>query len=430
MRVEVEHEESIVPSGFLQLPAARGERLARRILLGLLGSRRFGGHGTIHLKESWAGGVVRTLGSGEPSVDLTIADMRAYSSLVYAGSRGLGRSYVNGLWDSTDLTSLVRVLFWATQPTRRALDSVANRGGFLLSRARSLFAPSAKEDRENIHAHYDLSNDFFALMLDETMAYSCAVFPTPTSTLHEAQIEKFDRICRKLNLMPGERVIEIGTGWGGFAIHAARRYGVHVTTTTISESQRRLASKLVADAGLSHLVTVLGDHYDDLVGSYDALVSVEMIEAVDWRKYGEFFSTCSSLLKGDGRMLLQAITIPDFSFERAKHQRDFIRDLIFPGGCIPSVASITDATSRWTDLRAVDLEDIGVHYAYTLRIWRETVHSHSREVRTLGFDERFMRLWDLYLSYCEAAFIERHISDIQLLLHKPGLRPPLAVRGV
>jgi cyclopropane-fatty-acyl-phospholipid synthase len=411
---------TIAPTDFLAVRAHHFRGLARRIFLHVVAARHLDGIGTLELHERWGSrDDRRVVGNGEPRADLTVYDMNAYAALVFDGSKGLGRSYVNGLWDTSDITQLIRYLFRATQPSRRRLDALARRWRVLLA-LRQRSGPSKVADRENIHAHYDLSNEFFALMLDETMAYSCAIFVDASTTLHEAQVEKFDRICRKLELGPGDHVIEIGTGWGGFAIHAASRYGARVTTTTISQNQRSAALARVRDAGLEHLITVLGDHYDDLTGSYDALVSVEMIEAVNWRRYDQFFAKCSSLLNDRGRMVLQAITIADQSFDRAKLRDDFIRDLIFPGGCLPSVAAIMDAITRTTDLRAVSLDDIGLHYATTIDRWRRAVHEKCDAVTQLGFDDRFRRLWDLYLGYCEAAFLERHVSDVQFVFHKPA----------
>jgi cyclopropane-fatty-acyl-phospholipid synthase len=421
-----EHAGTIATSDFFQLRPQRFWRLARRILLSLLDADALGASASLKLIERW--GKRRdemVIGEGALRADLTINDRRAYPALVFGGSKGLGRSYVNGLWDTSDLTSLMRLLFRATQPSRRRLDSLARRGDLLRSRI-IRHTPTHAQERENIHAHYDLSNEFFAIMLDETMAYSCAIFEDETTSLFDAQVEKFDRICRKLRLGPGDHVIEIGTGWGGFALHAAGQYGARVTTTTISENQRQRAIERVAEAGLDHLITVLGEHYEDLAGTYDALVSIEMIEAVDWRKYDQFFAKCSGLLVPDGRMALQAITISDQSFDRAKYRDDFIRDLIFPGGCLPSLSAVMTSVARATDLRAVGLEDIGLDYALTLSKWRSSVHERFDEVVALGFDDRFARLWDMYLSYCEAAFLERHISDVQLILHKPEASTPRA----
>ena len=335
------------------------------------------------------------------------------------------------------MSAVVRYLFRVSNPSRQRQDRRARRRIALFGYApfwvQAIFRPWRREpdrssDRKNIHAHYDLSNDFFEVMLDETLAYSCAIFKDDSTTLHEAQVEKFDRICRKLGLGENDHVIEIGTGWGGFALHAAQHYGAKVTTTTISENQRHAAEQRVKEAGLGHLITVLGEHYSDLKGKFDALVSVEMIEAVSWRHYEEFFKKCSTLLTEKGRMALQAITIADQSFERAKVRKDFIRDLIFPGGCLPSITAIMSNIAGATDLRLVDLDDIGLHYATTLRLWARNVDERFEEIRSLGFDDRFKRLWDMYLHYCEGAFLERHISDVQLIFHKPGAPVRLGYR--
>jgi cyclopropane-fatty-acyl-phospholipid synthase len=376
--------------------------------------------GTLTLNEKWDHHERSyVIGAGELQVSLFVTDIQTYPALVFGGSKGLGRSYVNGFWSSDDLTSLIRFFIRTTSKTRSALDAVGRKLKFVdgITKHRK---PTKSKDRENIHAHYDLSNEFFKLMLDETMAYSCAIFPNEYSSLKEGQVEKFDRICRKLKLTPGEHILEIGSGWGGFAIHAASNYGVRVTTTTISENQRVEAIARAEQAGVSHLVTVLGDHYGDLEGRFDALVSIEMIEAVNWRQYGDFFSTCNRLLRTGGRMALQAITIADESFERAKYQEDFIRDLIFPGGGLPSVAVIIETTSTKTSLKLTELEDIGLDYVRTLQKWQEAVHTHREEVKALDFDDRFFRLWDLYLEYCAGAFLERHISDVQMFFVKSG----------
>lgn len=359
-------------------------------------------------------------GCGEPKVTVTVHDTGTFAALLRQGSVGLAQSYADGWWECDDLTGLVRIALHRTAPIRRLLDAGARHAGAPLAAVKRLRPPSARRGRHNVAAHYDLSNEFFSLMLDPTMAYSCAVFSAPEQSLGDAQVAKFERLAAKLALGPGDRVVEIGTGWGGLAVHLAERHGCRVTTTTISEAQRAYVEKLVANRGLDDRVTVLGTDYRDLRGSYDALVSVEMIEAVDWRRHDDFFATCARLLTPEGRMGLQAITIADGSFERAKLHRDFIKKLIFPGGCLPSVASMTASVARTSDLRMVDLEDIGMHYVETLRRWRSNVDHHGDEVARLGFDRRFRRLWDLYLCYCEAAFAEGHVSDVQVVLSRPG----------
>jgi cyclopropane-fatty-acyl-phospholipid synthase len=259
-------------------------------------------------------------------------------------------------------------------------------------------------------------------MLDETMTYSCAIFGGPGTSLGAAQVAKMDRMCMKLDLQPDDRLVEIGSGWGGLAMHAARRYGCSVTTTTISEAQHAYVAKQVGEAGLAERVTVLGSDWRDLEGRYDKLVSIEMIEAVDWRHHDEFLAKCGELLVDDGLAALQAIVIDDRSFERAKRHQDFVRRMVFPGGCLPSVASISASLARASDMRIVDLEDIGRHYGETLRRWRENVAERAEEIDRLGVGTEFLRLWRLYLCYCEAAFLERHISDIQVVMAKPAWR--------
>ncbi len=357
-----------------------------------------------------------TSGSGRPEATLWVHDRRTFSSVLRRGSIGLGQSYADGWWDTDDLTNVVRVALRRTRPFRRVLDSWGSSVGRVPNAVRRLRPPTKSEDRENVSAHYDLSNDFFALMLDPTMTYSCAYFADDAVDLETAQIAKFERLADKLDLGPDDHVVEIGSGWGALAIYLAECRGCRVTTTTISEAQRTVAQERVARRGLEHRVTVLGADYRDLSGQFDALVSFEMIEAVDWRRHDDFFATCARLLAPHGRMGLQAITIADASYERAKMHDDFVRRMIFPGGCLPSVASMTRSVARRTDLRLIDLEDIGRHYPETLRRWRSNLAGQEECLARLGFDEHFRRLWDFYLCYCEAAFIERHISDVQLVL--------------
>lgn len=366
------------------------------------------------------GGETFRLGRGEPMARVTIHDRRAYGSLLRSGSVGLGASYVAGWWDTDDPTGLVRALFRATTPFRERLDRLGWLSRAVLDLPARLVSPGRDDDKRNIAEHYDLSNDFFALMLDETMTYSCAVFDRPEATLAEAQMTKVDRLCSKIELVPSDHLVEIGSGWGGLAIHAATRYGCRVTTTTISDAQRAYVEKRVADAGLSDRITVLGLDWRDLNGKFDKLVSVEMIEAVDWRWHDQFLSKCADLLTDDGLAAIQSIVIDDRSFERAKRHQDFVRRMVFPGGCLPSVASLTASLARATDLRIVDREDIGHYYPETLRRWADNLATNTDAVARLGVGQEFRRLWDLYLAYCEAAFLERHISDVQLVLAKSG----------
>jgi cyclopropane-fatty-acyl-phospholipid synthase len=367
----------------------------------------------------------RRYGAGTPEVNVHIHDPRVYSALLRGGSSGLGETYVEGWWDCDDLTTLVRVLVRNMSWISGHLDRWARTTAPLLTPLRALSGVDKKKDRENIRAHYDIGNDFFELMLDETMSYSCAFFDDPSVSLADASRAKIDRICRKLDLGPKDHLVEIGTGWGGLAIHAASKYGCRVTTTTISDAQFDYATRRVANAGLADRVVVLNQDYRDLTGVYDKLVSVEMIEAVGWRQLDTFFSTCASLLRPDGVMGLQAIVIDDRSYERTKRSSDFIKNQIFPGGFLPSLEAMINSTSKHTDLRVLDVEDIGRHYAETLSRWRENLHVHAEAVALLNLGERFHRLWSLYLSYCEGAFLERHISDVQMIFARDRWRGSL-----
>ena len=287
-----------------------------------------------------------------------------------------------------------------------------------------------KGSKKNIVAHYDLSNEFFSLFLDRTMGYSCGIFENENSSLHDAQVAKFDRICKKLDLTTGDHVIEIGGGWGGFALHAIQNYDCRVTTTTISDNQFHFMQHLVAENGLTDRITVIKKDYRKLTGQFDKLVSIEMIEAVGHHFLDTFFSCCCNLIKPDGIMVLQAITIPDHEFARHKHSVDFIKRYIFPGSCIPSVAAITKSIANKTDLRLIHFEDITPHYATTLRLWRERFFARLEKVRAMGFSESFIRMWEFYLASCEGSFQERYNGNVQMVFARPHCReepilPPL-----
>jgi len=276
--------------------------------------------------------------------------------------------------------------------------------------------------RRNIAAHYDLGNDFFRLFLDETMMYSAATFEHPRQSLYDAQVARLDLICQKLELKPTDHLLEIGSGWGGLALHAAQRFGCRVTTTTISREQWRLTRDRVAAAILGDRVDVLCMDYRDLTGTYDKIVSIEMIEAIGHQYYDTYFAKCSELLAPHGAMLLQAITIADQRYERARRSVDFIQRYIFPGSCIPSVAALSSSIARASDLRLFHLDDIGPHYATTLAHWRQNLRANLARVRSLGYGEEFIRMWEYYFCYCEGGFMERVIGDVQMLLVKPGNR--------
>jgi cyclopropane-fatty-acyl-phospholipid synthase len=360
------------------------------------------------------------LANGGVQATLDVLDPACYAAIAFGGSVGAGESYMLGHWRSPDLTALMRLML----RNRHALDAMetglARASAPLRAAAHWLHRNTRAGSRRNISAHYDLGNDFFRLMLDETMMYSCALFERPEMSLAEAQRAKLDAICRKLALAPGDHLLEIGTGWGGLAIHAASRYGCRVTTTTISPSQFALATERVRAAGVANRVTILLKDYRDLTGSYDKLVSIEMIEAVGHQYFGEFFRHCAARLARGGRMLLQSITIADRHYARARDEVDFIKRYIFPGCCIPAVSPLAQAMAKSSDLRIVHLEDIGPHYAATLAWWRKNFFACLNRVRALGYPDRFIRMWEFYLCYCEAGFAERALGNVQMLITREG----------
>jgi cyclopropane-fatty-acyl-phospholipid synthase len=388
---------------------------ARRLVLIPLSRIR---HGSLTVIEE---GRRRTFGSGAPSAVITVHSPTTWRSFL-RGSLGMADAYADALWDSPDLVALIRL---------------AARNAAVLDRFRATLAPALiplqrlralprrsnrRRRRRDISAHYDLGEELFMRMLDPTLTYSCAVFPRRQATLEEAQRMKLELVCSKLELGPGDRVLEIGTGWGSFALHAAATRGCEVTTTTISSQQYEHAVRKVREAGLEDRISVLKTDYRDLRGRYDKLVSIEMIEAVGWRHTGTLFAGCSDLLEPEGAMLLQAITIDDRAYEVEKDSRSFIKERIFPGGSLPSVESMSRDLARRTDLQVVGLEDLTAHYVPTLRRWRENLAANSGALTELGYDDQFQRLWTLYLAYCEAGFAERRICDLQLLLAKPRSR--------
>jgi cyclopropane-fatty-acyl-phospholipid synthase len=338
------------------------------------------------------------------------------------GSVGLGEGYVDGLWETDDLVTLIRIAARELREMDGVRGLIARPRG-LWHRVRHLVPENTRAgSRRNISAHYDLGNDLFAAFLDERMMYSCAYYPSDGASLEEAQLAKLDRICDRLQLGPENHLLEIGTGWGGMAIHAARRCGCRVTTTTISRAQHELAVQRVHDAGVGDQVTVLLEDYRDLRGTYDRLVSIEMIEAVGWQYFDDYFAACDRLLSDDGLMLLQAITIDDDIYEIEKAAKSFANTHVFPGGCLPSEGLIAGCLERVTSMKQVWIDDITAHYPPTLAAWRERFFGAWERLRGNGYDERFRRLWDFYLSSSEAGFRERRIADVQALFAKPGAR--------
>lgn len=418
--------EGITPPVDRQEPAARppfADRWLRDVVLSRLQGLTWG---RLTLTE----GASRQCygGSGDanaPQATVTVHRSGFYRLLALGGSVGAAEAYMAGDWSCDDLAGLVRILV-------RNADVMFGMEGGLARFSRGalrlyhwLRRNTRAGSRANIQAHYDLGNDFYSLFLDETMTYSAGVFESPSSTLADASTEKYDRICRKLALDANDHVLEIGCGWGGFAVHAAGRYGCRVTGTTISRRQYEWATRRVEELGLGDRVRILLEDYRDLKGRYDKLVSIEMIEAVGHQYLGRFLRGCSELLQPEGLMALQAITIVDQQYAQHVRTVDFIKRYIFPGSCLVSVTALCDAATREADLRAVQLEDISPHYAETLRRWRAAFVDRVDDVRRLGFDDAFIRMWEFYLSYCEGAFEEHYIGDVQVIFAKPLHRQPM-----
>lgn len=350
--------------------------------------------------------------------EMCVVNPRFYRRVALRGSMGAAESYMDGDWLADDLPAVLRV-FARDWSVSCKLDS-------RWRRLRSPFAVAwnrlrkntLRGSRKNIAVHYDLSNDFYRLWLDDTMAYSSGIFADDCATLEQASRNKFDIACRRLDLQQDDRLLEIGTGWGGLALHAAEHYGCRVTTTTISKQQGDYARDRFASRQLDEQITLLDKDYRDLSGQYDKIMSIEMIEAVGHEYLRTFFAKCNQLLKPGGRFMLQAITIPDQRYDRYRSSIDFIQKYIFPGGALPSLGAIQAATGRCTGLVLTQLEDYAQHYARTLACWRDRFFSRLDEVKQLGFDERFVRTWDYYLSYCEAGFRERQIGLAHLVFEK------------
>lgn len=363
---------------------------------------------------------------GDPSADspveISVDDLSFYRDLCVRGSLGAAAAYMDGKWDCRDLTGAFR-LFVNNSEHADGMDHGLARLSARMESLRHWWRRNTPTgSRKNIREHYDLGNELFELFLDESMTYSAGIYPGPESSLFDASVNKLDRICRKLRLGPGDHVLEIGTGWGSFAIHAARHYGCRVTTTTISDAQHGLAMKRIAEQGLQGRIRLLKEDYRNLKGVYDKLVSIEMIEAVGHENLGTYFGCCSRLLKDDGLMLIQVISMPDQRYDRYLRNRDFIQRYVFPGSCCPALGAMLEAVKGSTDLKLLHLEDIAVHYARTLRDWRGNFDRREQEVRALGYTDRFIRMWRYYLSYCEAGFAERYLGNYQIVFARPGNR--------
>lgn len=377
-------------------------------------------HGQLIVQE---GKNIRTFGSDKSlRAHVIINDPSAYKKIVFGGSIGAGEAYIDKLWDVDNLTALVRIMV-----LNMSLLDRMERGLAWLTRpvdlVKHLLASNNKKgSKRNILAHYDLGNDMYRAFLDPTMMYSSAIYQNKTDTLVEAQQHKLDLICKKLNLQPTDHVIEIGAGWGGFAIHAAQNYGCHVTTTTISDAQYKEAKKRITTLGLTGKITLIQKDYRELTGKYDKLVSIEMIEAVGHKYQPEFFAQCEKLLKPEGQMLIQAITIADQKYEQYVHSVDFIQRYIFPGGCVPSNTRMLQVIAEKTDMVVRQIDDFGFDYARTIKDWRKRFNSSYEDLHKKGYDETFKRLWEFYLCYCEGGFLERSISVVHVVATRPGNR--------
>ena len=395
------------------------ERAARGAVHALLRRVR---SGRLVLQEAWSDRQF-AFGpdDGELRATVVLHSPEAYRLLARERSVGLGQAYADGLWETDDIVTLFRIGAREIGRSDRIRGRLAPLASPLQRLATLPVLNTRRGARRNIAAHYDLGNEMFELFLDrEWMMYSSALFERPDATLEEAQRAKLERICQALELGSDQHLLEVGTGWGGLALYAASRYGCRVTTTTISRAQREYAEGRIRAAGLEERVQVLDADYRELTGSYDRLASIEMIEAVGCEYFDSFFERCSALLKPNGLMFLQAISIDDRAYEGEKRARTFSNTLIFPGGCLPSLSVMQRSVARRTDMRPVRLEDIGSSYVLTLRHWRGRFMAASKQLAALGYDERFRRLWEMYFAISEAGFHETRLRDLQVTYAKPA----------
>ncbi|MFJ4196487.1 class I SAM-dependent methyltransferase [Pseudomonas sp. NPDC089534] len=405
-------------AGLLSVHGLSGSLLRRGVLRQLERIR----HGQLVVIEEDRRQTFGAAGSGLVG-EIHVHDAAAWGMVAANGSIGSGEAYIQGYWSSPDLTAVVRVFVSNLDVLDGMERGLALLGRPLVRALHWLNRNTHKGSQRNIAAHYDLGNDLFEQFLDPTMMYSAAQFLRPDDSLEQAQLNKLERICQKLALEPGDHLLEIGTGWGSMALYAAQRYGCRVTTTTLSKAQYAFTAARIERLGLQDRVTLLLKDYRDLTGQYDKLVSIEMIEAVGHRFLPTYFKQCAHLLKGNGLMLLQAITIREQRYEQARRGVDFIQRYIFPGGALPCVQKMLEIVSRDTDMNLLHMEDFGLHYARTLRLWHENFRRARGPLTELGYDDGFLRMWEFYLCYCEGGFLERTIGTAQLLLAKPAAMP-------
>ncbi len=397
------------------------ESFYQKVILGLLAKMPLG-KAVITLPD----GSEMSIGNGEgASCNMSIKNAVFFKRCVLYGDIGFGESYVDGDWDTDNITDVIK--WFLLNIDHAPTVSGSSVKSFILNVLKAINkvyhskrANSIAGSRKNISEHYDLNNDFFSLFLDPTMTYSSAYYTQEKMTLQDAQLAKYERLCKQLNLKPTDHVLEIGSGWGGNAIYMAKNYGCKVTTLTISEEQYKLAKERIAKENLSDKITILIKDYRLMEGRFDKIVSIEMLEAVGAEFYNDYFKKCSELLKKDGIFAIQTITCPDSRFESLKTGVDWIQKHIFPGSLLPSVAAINQAVNSTSDLTLVDLKDIGLHYAHTLNVWYKNFNEHISEVKKIGFDDYFVRKWNYYLCYCEAAFATRNINVMQLVYTRPN----------
>ncbi len=377
-------------------------------------------HGCIRIEDPW-GAWYAGYGT-DHDVEVTVLDPRFYMDLLLAGSNGVAGAWRDGFWACSDLTCLFEIAMMNREEMDKLESGIASIANIWLRWRHRRSLNTIAGSKKNISAHYDLSNEMFSLFLDETMTYSSGIFTSEQATMKQASVEKLDRICRKLRLTEDHHLLEIGSGWGSFAIHAATYYGCRITTTTISRQQYELARVRIREAGLDDRVDIQLCDYRDVQGQFDRIVSIEMIEAVGDKFLPLFFNKCASLLKVDGQLLIQSITMPDRRYQRYLKTSDFIQQFIFPGSCVPSVSALLQAAGGQSDLQIKHLEDIGLHYATTLRCWLEKFRSNEPGIRALGFGDDFLRLWEYYFCYCEAGFRQRYLGDVQIIFNRPACR--------
>lgn len=391
---------------------------ARNLLKSCLGNIE---GGIICVTDKW--GIWQTGKNKQVVVDIYVADEKFYIDLLIAGSNGAASAWRDGFWNCSNLTALFELLILNQSQMDRLEGGLATLGNLWLRLRHAQRMNTQQGSKSNISAHYDLGNDMFSLFLDNSMTYSAGIFVDESTSLYDASIEKIDRICRKLNLQADNHILEIGSGWGSFSMHAAGKYGCHVTTTTISSEQFKLAAERIKQAGLESRIELILADYRDLKGSFDHIVSIEMIEAVGHKFLPVYFHKCNELLKKNGKLAVQVITMSDNRYEKYLKSTDFIQQYIFPGSCCPSVSILTSAASG-ASLQIRHLEDIGLHYAKTLRLWFDNFCLNESEIRKLGFGDDFIRLWKYYFCYCEAGFKQKYIGDVQIIFDKQGSKAP------